>query len=118
MAITVNKKLGSTWHTPTSEKESEEPAKFKIKQLNGEQLDDALNSAVMSDGGTLRLSPAGVRAALKAGIEDWEGINDEDGTKLKCTHVNHRFLPWSLRQELAGEIINQSMLSEEDSKNS
>jgi len=117
MAITVNKKLGSTWYTPDSEKESEEPAKFKIKQLNGEQLDDALNGAVMSEGGRLRLSPSGVRAALKAGIEDWEGIND-GGDKLKCTHVNHRFLPWSLRQELAGEIINQSMLSEEDEKNS
>lgn len=118
MTISVNKKLGSTWFTPNSEKDSEAPAKFKIKQLNGEQLDDAFNGATSSaDGGTFRLSPQGIRAALKTGIDDWEGIEDEDGTKLKCTHVNHRFLDYALRQELAAKIVGWSMMGEEDEKN-
>jgi len=117
MAITVKKKLGSSWYTPDSEKESEEPAKFKLKDLNREQLDDVMNGATILESGNIRLSPMGTRAALKAGLEDWEGINDEDGGKVKCTFVNHRYLPWGLGQDLAAEILTRSMLSEEDEKN-
>lgn len=118
MAITVKKKLGSSWYTPDSEKECEEPAKFKLKDLNREQLDDAMNGATMLDNGSIRLSPSGTRSALKAGIEDWEAISDEDGGNLKPTFVNHRYLPWAIGQELAAEILKRSMLGEEDEKNS
>lgn len=116
--ITVKKKLGTSWYTPESEKDSEQPAKFKLRELNREQLDDAMNGATILENGAIRLSPAGTRAALKAGLEDWEGITDEDGQSLKCSFVNHRYLPWAIGQELAAEILTKSMLSEEDEKNS
>jgi len=118
MAITVKKTLGSEWYTPASEKESEEPARFKLKDLNREQLDDAMNGAMMDDKGSFRLSPQGTRSALKNGIEEWEGVEDESGEKLKCTFVNHRYLPWQLGQELAAEIVTKAMLGDPEEKNS
>ena len=118
MAITVKKNLGSTWYTPDSEKESDEPAKFKLKELNREQLDDVMNGSTLNAQGNILLSSQGTKAALKAGIDDWEGVNDENGDKLKCTFVNHRYLPWNLGKELAAEIFTKSMLGEEEEKNS
>ena len=118
MAITVRKKLGSSWFTPESEKDEEQPAKFKLKELNREQLDDAMNDAKFEANGTFRLSPQGTRSALKNGLEEWESVEDEDGANLKCTFVNHRYLPWAMGQELAAKIVMKSMLGEDETKNS
>lgn len=118
MAIIVKKQLGSSWFTPESEKDEEQPAKFKLKELNREQLDDAMNGATFTDTGNIRLSPQGTRSALKSGLEEWSGITDEEGGDLKCTFVNHRYLPWAIGQELAAEILTKSMMGESETKNS
>ena len=118
MAITVKRNLGSIWYIPESEKNEEQPAKFKLKELNREQLDDVMNGASINAQGNIALSSQGIRAALKAGIEEWEGVEDENEDKLKCSFVNHRFLPWNLGKELAAEIFTKSMIGEEEEKNS
>lgn len=118
MAITIKKKLGSSWYTPTSQIESEEPASFKLQELNREQLDDAMNGSQPDTQGNLRLSSLGIRSALKSGLVEWQGITDEAGNDVKCTPSNHRHLPWDIGQELAGEIVSSSLISDEEIKNS
>jgi len=110
MTITVKKNLGSSWYTPESEEGNEKPARFKLKELNREQMDDSLVGARMDDNKRIHLSPPGTIAILKHGIEAWEEFDDDEGEKIDCLQANHCRLPWDLGKELAAEILNQSML--------
>ena len=120
MAITVNKTFGAEWYTPIdqlSEKEGDR-ARFKLKELNREQIDSVMEGSTSDSNGNLQLTQRGISYALKFGIVEWENINDETGKPLKCNFTNHRYLPWALGPELAGEIVSKSILKDSDAKNS
>ena len=113
MAIKPREDFSAYWYTPISEREAETPTRFKLKPLNSEQTDYALDGATYSDKGELvDLSPRGKIAAFKAGLKEWENFD------IKFTMTNFNKIPWSVRQELAHEIISSSVLSGDDSKNS
>ena len=115
MALTLKSSLGSEWYTLEGQDEEESPARVKVKPLNGEQVDQAMEGAIFEDDGAA-LTSRGVKSALRNGIVDWENINNESGP-IACKFTNHQCLPWARRIELANAIINRSNLREEEQKN-
>lgn len=113
MSIKPREDFTAEWYTPASEKDEEEPTRFKLKPLNSVQTDYALDGATYGEKGELiDLSPKGKITALGAGLVDWENFD----CKFKVTNIHK--IPWVIRQELAMEIITNSVISEDDSKNS
>jgi len=116
MAIKTIVGITPYWYTPDEEKEESNPARFRLVPLNSEQLDQAMEGAKIEGDGLLRLTPNGIRAALAAGISEWENVASDEGA-LPCIQANHKYLPWVLRMSLASEIVNSAMLREGDLKN-
>ena len=131
MAIKAVEGLVPVWYVPASEKIKEaddegnekeviapDATEFKLKPLNREQMDVVLEGASQTEAGNLKLNSRGIGYALRYGLVDWKNFTDSQGREIKCTHPNFTKLPWGIGIELAGEIVNQSFMSEEDSKNS
>jgi len=114
MSLSPLKGLAPEWFTPSSQQDDEDsPARFKLKPLNGVQLDQALEGATYNDKGDLvDLSARGKVAALRFGLVGWENYDD----KFKVAKFIN--IPWQERQEIAFEIINISVVQEDDEKNS
>ncbi len=105
------KKIAPYWYTPVSEEGNEEdPTRFKIKPLTPEQMDEVMHGAKM-DGESMSLSAIGVKRALRVSVIDWENFD------CKFTSSNISKIPWEVRQDLVGEIINGSLMDEDDEKN-
>ncbi len=117
MAIKAVEGLAPSWYVPTAEVGEEEPTRFKLKPLNREQLDSVLEGAAQSEQGGLKLTARGVGYALRFGLIDWENFNNAQDKPVKFSPANFIKMPWSVGIELAGEIVNQSFMSEEDEKN-
>ncbi len=116
MSLTLKTSLTAEWYTFEGQENEESPARVKLKPLNGEQLDNAMEGAVL-EGSNAGLSSRGIKSALRNSIVDWEGINSDRGDVVACKFTNHHLLPWARRNELATVIINRSDLSEEQQKN-
>lgn len=115
MALTLKTSMSSEWYMIEGQEGEDEPARVKIKPLNGAQVDQAMEGAIL-EGDAAGLSARGIKYALQNGIDDWENVNDESG-EIECKPQNYARLPWSRRVEIANAIINRSNLSEEDQKN-
>lgn len=115
MALTLKSSLAAEWYTLNDQGGDENPARVKIKPLNGEQVDQAMEGAVFEGSGA-GLSARGIKSAIRDSVIDWENINDESGP-IVCKITNHRRLPWDRRVEIASVIIDRSNLSEEEQKN-
>lgn len=112
MALKAREDFTPDWFTPKSQVDTEDPARFKIKPLNSEQLDFALDGATYgSEGELIDLSPRGKTAALKHGLVEWENFD------VRFSPANFNQLPWKERQEIALQIIMASVLSGEQVKN-
>ncbi len=116
MSLTLKGALNAEWYTLDGQDGDDNPARVKLKPLNGEQVDRVMEGAILEGSGA-GLSSRGVKSALRDGITDWENILDENGTDIECKFTNHQWLSWSSRSELATVIINRSNLNEEDQKN-
>ncbi len=127
MAIKPKDDFTASWYTPASEKEEDGKGddgsikfkdidgatRFKLCPLDSVQIDYALEAATYNDKGELTdLSPKGKASALKYGLKEWENFD------VKFSPTNFNKIPWSTRQELAMEIISNSLLSEDERKNS
>jgi len=116
MAIKVNTGLSPFWYTPEGEKDEESPAKFKIKPIDQMTYLD-IESEMKMRGDQVTLTKRSIEICLRAGLSDWEGIEDQNGKPLKFSPHNFKYLDAELLTELAGEIIISSRLDEDARKN-
>lgn len=117
MAIKAISKLTEEWYTPEDQRgldESERPARFKIKPLNGIQSAELINE-LRQDGDKMFFTKTGLKLALNYGLVGWENI-DIDGQDLNYSVANMSRIPATYLHEVAGEILEKSTLSGEDQK--
>ena len=114
MALTALSKVAPEWYTPESEKEEEQPARFRLQPLTPPQLEEVFEPDAT---GNIAIPLRNYGRVLRYGLTDWEQVSDANGKPLKCTPFNHTRIPTSLRIDLAGEILARSQVSEEDKKN-
>ena len=107
MAINAITKIAADWYTPESEREEENPTRFKIQPLNGLQHMEVLND----------LYKSGPFNALRYGLVGWENFSDENGKEIKFSAKNIERIPPLLLSELSTEIVNRSELGEDATKN-
>ena len=117
MKITTAEGLVPQWYTPFSEKDETTPARFKVRGLTGAQMEEGYFGCITTDR-ELQLTPSGRRFILECGVLDWENVNDENDRPLAFSKYNIDFLPMVLRRELVLQILSDSRLEEEDTKNS
>jgi len=117
MSIKVNTGLVADWYTPESEKDSDNPARFKLKPLDGLTQVDVYSKAKITEQGGFVPTRQAAEVALRASLIEWENIDDANGRPLKCSPHNFRHLPGEIVQELTQEILIRSDLDEDDEKN-
>lgn len=116
MALNAAPKLKSDWFTPESERESDNPTRFKYKPLDSVQMTEVLLH-VSTESGTI--TGKGLNLAVQYGLEDWENLMDPDtGKPLKFGRMNIKRVPNSILLDLANTIIEASDLGEAEEKNS
>lgn len=116
MALTATPKLKSDWFIPESERESDNPTRFKYKPLDSEQFNEVLLH-VSKDSDTI--TGKGMNLAVHYGLQDWENFLDPDtGKELKFSRMNMKRIPNSIFLDLANTIIKASDLEEDEEKNS
>ncbi len=114
MSITALTGLVPEWFTPDSEKDSDEPARFKVKPLDSKQMVE-IQAFHQPEGG---IAPAGLYRAMEISILEWENVNDaRTGKPLKCTRHNVKAIPIEVIAEVGAHAISVSFLNEEDEKN-
>lgn len=118
MALTLHTKVASGWYILSDQEGDEQPAKIKIKPLDGEQYMEVFAESEQTRGLELKLTGLGLKLTLRYGIIGWENIFDEKGKKLKFSPHNIKMLPMEVLAELSSEIINRSSPDEEELKNS
>ncbi len=116
MSINALTKIAPTWYTPESEKDSDDPTRFKIRPLTPPERESVTE---LDDDGSFNIPPKNFGQVLRLGVVDWENFNDaETGKPIKFSYTNHWRIPWEIRLELAGQILISSQLSGDEEKNS
>ena len=115
MAIKALTGLVPDWYTPESQREADEPARFKLKPLDAKEMVEVQDYHDPDKG---QIKPEGLYRALELSLTDWENVNDQNDRPLKCTRTNIKTLPIEIIAECGAEAINRSFLSEDDEKNS
>lgn len=117
MAIKALNPFAPSWYTPKEEEGSDNPTRFKIRGLDGEQMSYVGAELVFDASGNIRnISGKGIELALGYGLVDWENFENDDGP-VKFNRANFRLIPYHLRLELAVQIVARSVPNEEERKN-
>lgn len=107
--------LAPFWHEP----EGADGLKFRVRGLTGIQIFD-VNAHSVRNGDSISWTSAGIRAALKFGLLDWEGFKDSDGNDVafgKDAEKNIARLDFMMANELFSVILGASNLGNEVAKN-
>lgn len=122
MAITACNPLAAFWYTPESEADEENPTRFKIRGLNGDELAQvAPDVNVDMPGDQISIGHKAMRLCLGYGLQGWENFKDDKGEDVRFyqnSAKNMAMLPYNIQIELAGVIFDSSNLDEEEVKNS
>lgn len=113
MSITALTGLVPEWFTPDSQKDSDDPARFKVKPLDSKQMVE-IQAFHQESGG---IAPAGLYRSMEISILEWENVNDANGKRLKCTRHNVKAIPIEIIAEVGAHAISVSFMSEDDEKN-
>lgn len=118
MSITALTGLVPEWYTPISQKDEDDPARFKLTPLDTKQMVEIQSYHITDGKGNGRISPEGLYRAFEISILEWENVNDRTGKPLKCTRNNIKTIPVDLIAELGAEAVSVSFLTDDDAKNS
>lgn len=115
------KKLSPYWFILPNEPE-ENPTRFKIKPLNGEEKTEiCINNKIVGydDNGApiVQTDPRSVALAIKYGVIDWENFTDGEN-ELEYSALNKKYIDYETRLLLAAEVVTNSTLDPETEKKS
>lgn len=111
MAIKLLNKITPYWYTPESEQSEAKPTRYKMKplpQLTLFQARDLIRDGKMEESLTLVITNS---------LIDWENQLDEDGNPVAFDLSEVINLPAEILEELGGNSMNLSELSETERKN-
>ena len=114
MSIKAVKKITEDWYTIAGQEGEENPARFKIRSLNGVEH-AAVISHLKVENGNFVLNFGGVMEAVKFGLVGWEGFEGEDGP-LDFSLENLDFIPGLHIREAASAILKMCNISEDEVK--
>jgi len=129
MALNIRSPLAPGWYTLESEYENdpetgepkpkEDAAQFLINGLNGYQIAEVQAYGFTDDQRHIRFNRTGILKALNYGLTDWRNVNrDGKAAKFeKSMAKNMELLDFGTMNELVGEILAASNLTEEEEKN-
>lgn len=112
MSITALTGLVPEWFTPESQKDEDDPARFKVKPLDSKQMVEI--QQFHTDAG---IAAEGLYRAMEISILEWENVFDAQGKKLKCTRHNVKAIPIEIIAEVGAHAISVSFITEDDEKN-
>jgi hypothetical protein len=115
MAIKALTGLVPEWYTPSSEKEADNPARFKLKPLDSMQVVEIQNYHDEVKGA---VKAEGLYRAFELSLVDWENVFDSQDRRLKPTRNNIKAIPVEIIAECGAHAITMSYLTEDDEKNS
>jgi len=125
MAIKGVPGLSPEWYIPEVEREAMEvaeregqlyeSARFRIRSLTPPELESVMEFTA----GGFGVPPRNYTAVLRLGLLGWERFEDPDtGRDYKISLSNHNKIPSDIRMDLAGEIVQRSRQTEDESGNS
>lgn len=106
MAIKALNPFAPYWYTPREEEGAQNPTRFKLQGLNGEQM-GYISPEFILDPQTksiTALSGKGIDIALTYGLVDWENFQNDAGA-VPFVRANFALIPHRLRGELAFQIV-------------
>ena len=118
MTISALNPVDPFWFTPDSEEDEENPTRFKIRGLLGDEQSQITPEIIFDAEGRFKsISGEGIRKALKFGLIAWENFSNDKG-EMSCKPGNHKFMTHSLRFDLVIAILNASIMGDDDAKKS
>lgn len=114
MADTSLKGLAPEWFTPEDQENDDNPARYHLRPLKPPQIAKLQQHF---NGETGAIGALGLYEAAKAGIVDWENVNDQEGDPMKFTRANIDELQYGRLLEIGGQVLANSFLTGEDRKN-
>lgn len=105
--------LASEWYAP--EDKLAEGAEFHINPLTQAQLAEVQNHYDQVNG---YMKPTGYYLAFNIGCDNWRGVTDMDGKDFHYSAFNRTKVPLKIAMEVGAQVVNVSVLTEDDVKNS
>jgi len=117
MSIKALEKIIASDFITEGDKDDDEPTKFKLKAMDGQQYMGVMAEGNETPEGNITFSDRTMRFTLKHGLVGWSNFNDADGKEIKFSRLNFGRIPVGTLTEIFTEIINRSSPDEDDSKN-
>jgi len=117
MAIVASAPITDVEYIVEEDREDENPTRFKLKPLDGQQYMGVMAEGNIDDDGMMSFSESTMKKTLKYGLIGWDNFTDAESKAIKFSRLNFGRLPVGVLTELFSEIIRMSSLNEEDSKN-
>ena len=115
MSIKALTGLVSEWFTPADEVGKEDATEFNLQPLTTPQM---ARIQAHFDAATGSISAVGLYTACEFGLKGWRNLLDHEGNDLKFNKRRLDVLPIEIVAEVGGQIIANSVLTDEDEKNS
>ena len=120
MSIRVIQATSPTWYTPTSQKDDDAPAQFKVKGLTGHEQAQVAPELSITSRGDLDFTAKGILLIFQLGLLDWRNVNDANDAPVEFSGKSAReiqdLLHYNDQVAIAGEIFNASFLALDDKK--
>lgn len=115
--ITINQesKIAPTWFKSSRDKSGQ--VEWLLKPLSGLEFMQVQASATVNADGHFVYSGPALRDALRFGILDWKGVQDEKGVPIKYNSYMLNNIPERYLTEVFNEIINRAFVNELEQKN-
>ena len=116
MSIKAMTGLVPEWFVPDSEKDAnpEEQASFHCYPLTQPQV---LEVQQYYDRDRKDFLPTAYAVAYRLGCRGWKNVTDHEGKPLKWSPANRETLPAHILAEVGANIINISVMGDDDEKN-
>lgn len=117
MAIIAQAKITEHEYIIEDDRDSDNPTKFRLQPMDGQQYMGVMAEANMDDDGMMSFSETTMKKTLKYGLIGWSNFVDEDGKDVKFSRNTVGRVPVTVLTELFSEIIRMSSVSDDETKN-
>lgn len=106
------------WYTLESERNEENPARFKLRGLNGSEQAQIMPEIIQDDS-EMQLSARALAMLIEFGVLDWENITDNDGARIPfppCGLEVQNSIGYAVQAELARRLFELTFTTTEEKK--
>lgn len=114
MSQSIAERLGPHWWTPDGKERTE---KFHIRPLDGFEFLQTRNHVTKVTRNKIFLDEDGYRFVIDRCVLGWENVRARDGRPLEFKPESKPQLQWKHIDEIVGQVLMISTLSEAEEKN-